>query len=99
MVNDKLCWLQDGIAQQWFDELDNLAFSQVEDETSSVDEGEHVERHFQDDRVHFDCSISISPGTAEVSTILIINSLSTLFSQQNKLHPFRTLIKKYGIFS
>ncbi|XP_042376894.1 uncharacterized protein LOC121970328 isoform X2 [Zingiber officinale] len=70
---------KDGIAQQWFDELDNLAFSQVEDETSSLDEGEHVERQFQDDRVHFNCSIGISPGTAEVvvSTVLYLKLKKT----------------------
>ncbi|PRQ25561.1 putative transcription factor WD40-like family [Rosa chinensis] len=57
-----------GAAQQWYDELDNLAFSlstpeselNVEDDCTTSDIG------FQDERVHIDCAVNTSPGTSEV---------------------------------
>ncbi|XP_062019533.1 uncharacterized protein LOC133736114 isoform X1 [Rosa rugosa] len=57
-----------GAAQQWYDELDNLAFSlstpeselNVEDDRTTSDIG------FQDARVHIDCAVNTSPGTSEV---------------------------------
>ncbi|XP_008776209.2 uncharacterized protein LOC103696382 isoform X2 [Phoenix dactylifera] len=56
-----------GVAQQWFDELDNLAFSKPELEADIQDEEVPPGRGFQDkDKVHFDCAVSISPGTGEV---------------------------------
>lgn len=56
-----------GVAQQWFDELDNLAFSE-----SHTDSGAQVEEQITDHslhdmrKAHFDCAVNISPGTSEV---------------------------------
>ncbi|CAL9049195.1 uncharacterized protein LOC135585727 isoform X1 [Musa acuminata AAA Group] len=62
-----------GVAQQWFDELDNLAFSKMEDEPCSEDGEELPEEHFQvKDKIHFDCSLTISPGTAEVVVSAVV---------------------------
>ncbi|XP_019709474.1 uncharacterized protein [Elaeis guineensis] len=56
-----------GVAQQWFDELDNLAFSKPGLEEDIQDEEVPPDRSFQDkDKVHFDCAVNISPGTSEV---------------------------------
>ncbi|KAG1338013.1 hypothetical protein COCNU_04G003190 [Cocos nucifera] len=56
-----------GVAQQWFDELDNLAFSKPGLEEDIQDEEIPPDRSFQDkDKVHFDCAVNISPGTSEV---------------------------------
>lgn len=57
-----------GAAQQWYDELDNLAFSlstpeselNVDDDCTTSDIG------FQDGKVHIDCAVNTSPGTSEV---------------------------------
>ncbi|XP_050381648.1 uncharacterized protein LOC126798668 isoform X2 [Argentina anserina] len=57
-----------GAAQNWYDELDNLAFSlstseselNVEDNSTTSDNG------FQDAKVHIDCAVNTSPGTSEV---------------------------------
>lgn len=56
-----------GVAQQWFDELDNLAFSKPGLEADIQYEEVPPDRSFQDkDKVHFDCVVNISPGTSEV---------------------------------
>lgn len=62
--------------------MDNLAFSKMEDEPCSEDGEELPEEHFQvKDKIHFDCSLTISPGTAEVPIFTILmNSYLKLFS-------------------
>ncbi|GAB2281980.1 hypothetical protein Dimus_016545 [Dionaea muscipula] len=54
-----------GIAQQWYDYLDNLAF-EAESEASTADEKSISARDFEDGRLHFGCTINTSPGTSEV---------------------------------
>ncbi|KAE8692169.1 putative Clavata3/esr-related 41 [Hibiscus syriacus] len=52
-----------GVAQQWYDELDNLAFESelvIEDDNSTMD------TNSQDKRIHIDCIVNTSPGTSEV---------------------------------
>ncbi|XP_010241115.1 PREDICTED: uncharacterized protein LOC104585814 [Nelumbo nucifera] len=56
-----------GVAQQWFDELDNLAFSEPGSESNIQEETDSSDRNFQDEKVvHIDSAVNISPGTSEV---------------------------------
>nr|XP_011458192.1 PREDICTED: uncharacterized protein LOC101310290 [Fragaria vesca subsp. vesca] len=57
-----------GAAQQWYDELDNLAFSlsAPESELNVVDDCTTSDIGFQDAKVHIDCAVNTSPGTSEV---------------------------------
>ncbi|XP_020578416.1 uncharacterized protein LOC110023371 [Phalaenopsis equestris] len=59
-----------GVAQQWFDELDNLAFANPEFESlESSDEVDvkSANKSFEDTgKVHFNCAVNVSPGTSEV---------------------------------
>ena len=60
---------QVGIAQQWYDELDNLAFSEVAEEPTSAHGGDDksADQSYQDQRrVQFTCAVNVSPGTCEV---------------------------------
>ncbi|GMH25872.1 hypothetical protein Nepgr_027715 [Nepenthes gracilis] len=54
-----------GVSQQWYDELDNLAFS-TEPDISTEEENSTSDRHSEDDSVHIDCAVNTSPGTSEV---------------------------------
>ncbi|KAL5997071.1 hypothetical protein ACLOJK_007999 [Asimina triloba] len=59
-----------GVAQQWYDELDNLAFSKLGLKPNNQDA--EVEENISDissqggNTVHIDCTVNISPGTSEV---------------------------------
>ncbi|KAH0459358.1 hypothetical protein IEQ34_012172 [Dendrobium chrysotoxum] len=59
-----------GVAQQWFDELDNLAFTNAgldSLESSGEVENKSVDKRFQDaGKVHFNCAVNVSPGTSEL---------------------------------
>ncbi|KAF8669869.1 hypothetical protein HU200_051045 [Digitaria exilis] len=58
-----------GIAQQWYDELDNLAFSEVPEEPSTAHGGDEkpADQSYQDQRrVQFACTVNVSPGTCEL---------------------------------
>jgi len=58
-----------GIAQQWYDELDNLAFSEVAEEPTSAHGGDDksADQSYQDQRrVQFTCAVNVSPGTCEL---------------------------------
>ncbi|CAI0465833.1 unnamed protein product [Linum tenue] len=57
------------VAQKWYDELDNLAFSSaaesetiVEDDDSTIADTEN----FEDDKVRIHCAVNTSPGLSEV---------------------------------
>ncbi|KAE8692165.1 ABC transporter C family member 13 [Hibiscus syriacus] len=52
-----------GVAQQWYDELDNLAF---ESELVIEDDNATMDTNSQDKRIHIDCIVNTSPGTSEV---------------------------------
>ncbi|KAK2637092.1 hypothetical protein Ddye_031884 [Dipteronia dyeriana] len=55
-----------GAAQQWYDDLDNLAFSTTESELTVEDDNETSDLRSQDERVHIGCAVNTSPGTSEV---------------------------------
>ncbi|XP_057997273.1 uncharacterized protein LOC110644114 isoform X2 [Hevea brasiliensis] len=55
-----------GVAQQWYDDLDNLAFSTPEYEITGEDGNTTSDVKSEDGRVHIDCAINTSPGTSEV---------------------------------
>ncbi|EEF41258.1 catalytic, putative [Ricinus communis] len=55
-----------GVAQQWYDDLDNLAFSTPESEMVKEDSCASSDVKSEDKRVHIDCSVNTSPGTSEV---------------------------------
>ncbi|XP_072974965.1 uncharacterized protein [Typha angustifolia] len=77
-----------GVAQQWFDELDNLAFTRPEVESEIQGEDALPDRSFQDsNRVHFDCAVNISPGKSEVvvSAVLYLKIKKTLDDDQKAL--------------
>ncbi|KAK1290680.1 hypothetical protein QJS10_CPB18g01992 [Acorus calamus] len=90
-----------GVAQQWFDELDNLAFSQ----SSIENETKFQERNSQTDKtVHIDCAVNISPGTSEVvvSAVLYLKlteSESSIVNDEysKTLERMLDLLKNKGI--
>ncbi|KAF3332986.1 NHL repeat-containing protein 2 [Carex littledalei] len=56
-----------GVTQQWFDELDNLAFVEVEDDKTHNKREELISEIAIDKRkAQFDCAVQTSPGTCEV---------------------------------
>ncbi|KAM4117249.1 hypothetical protein ACJW30_02G109400 [Castanea mollissima] len=55
-----------GVAQQWYDELDSLAFSTPETELTVEDDNITKDNKFQDEGVHINCAVNTSPGTSEV---------------------------------
>lgn len=55
-----------GVAQQWYDDLDNLSFTTTEPELTVEDNNTAKDNKFQDDRVHINCAVNTSPGTSEV---------------------------------
>ncbi|KAJ4956279.1 hypothetical protein NE237_013062 [Protea cynaroides] len=56
-----------GVAQQWFDELDNLAFSTPGSELSVQDENRIQDTNFEETTtVLIDSAVHLSPGTSEV---------------------------------
>ncbi|KAK9282548.1 hypothetical protein L1049_005469 [Liquidambar formosana] len=55
-----------GVAQQWYDELDNLAFETTESKLNVEEDNISLDGNFQDDQVHIDCAVKTSPGTSEV---------------------------------
>ncbi|XP_020531063.1 uncharacterized protein LOC18447216 isoform X2 [Amborella trichopoda] len=56
-----------GTAQQWFDELDNLAFVNPEPASElDIEEEASSEKLGEDHASHIECAVDISPGTSEV---------------------------------
>ncbi|XAR60981.1 hypothetical protein NMG60_11034547 [Bertholletia excelsa] len=53
-----------GVAQQWYDELDNLAFATPEAELSA--EEENISCENTEEGLCIDCAVHTSPGTSEV---------------------------------
>ncbi|KAL3647646.1 hypothetical protein CASFOL_008614 [Castilleja foliolosa] len=55
-----------GVAQQWYDEIDNLSFLTPEEETSKEEEESRRQgEEIQDGRVRIGCTVNTSPGTSE----------------------------------
>ena len=65
---------QVGVAQQSYDELDNLAslISPPESELNEEDDSTTSEVGFQNGKVFIDCVVNTSPGTSEVCTSVYI---------------------------
>uniref|UniRef100_A0A453RZW9 NHL repeat-containing protein 2 n=1 Tax=Aegilops tauschii subsp. strangulata TaxID=200361 RepID=A0A453RZW9_AEGTS len=57
-----------GIAQQWYDEIDNLAFSEAAEEPAVIkgDDKPADESHQDQKSVHFTCAVNVSPGSCEL---------------------------------
>ncbi|XP_059446321.1 uncharacterized protein LOC132177862 isoform X2 [Corylus avellana] len=62
-----------GVAQQWYDELDNLAFTTPEPELIVEDNNTTKDNKFQDERVHINCAVNTSPGTSEVIICAVLH--------------------------
>ncbi|XVF32224.1 hypothetical protein REPUB_Repub17cG0062800 [Reevesia pubescens] len=58
-----------GAAQQWYDELDNLAFSAPESELVIEDDNATTDANSVNERIHINCVVNTSPGTSEVYTL------------------------------
>lgn len=73
--------IQVGVAQQWYDELDNLAFATPDTELTVEDNNTTKDNKYQDERVHINCAVNSSPGTSEVCLLnfLYFYLLFTLF--------------------
>ncbi|XP_051118786.1 uncharacterized protein LOC127242999 isoform X2 [Andrographis paniculata] len=54
-----------GLAQQWYDELDNLTFAIPDEESRTEDKNEIPIEETPDGRVRIGCTIDTSPGTSE----------------------------------
>jgi hypothetical protein len=70
--------MQVGVAQQWYDELDNLAFSTQEQELTVEDDNITKDNKFQDERVCINCSVNTSPGTSEVCLFIFCSYICLL---------------------
>ncbi|KAF3785885.1 NHL repeat-containing protein 2 [Nymphaea thermarum] len=55
-----------GVAQQWYDELDNLAFASTNAVSELNDEQAEFGNPQGDRSAHIDCCVSTSPGTSEI---------------------------------
>ncbi|KAJ6403793.1 hypothetical protein OIU84_012072 [Salix udensis] len=55
-----------GVSQQWYDELDNLAFSTPGLEMAIEEDDATSDVQYQDERLHIDCAVNTSPGTSEL---------------------------------
>ncbi|XP_021907375.1 uncharacterized protein LOC110821742 isoform X2 [Carica papaya] len=54
-----------GAAQQWYDDLDNLAFSTPESELTIEDADVPLDMKSGDEQVHINCAVNTSPGSSE----------------------------------
>ncbi|KAL3517787.1 hypothetical protein ACH5RR_020376 [Cinchona calisaya] len=55
-----------GVAQQWYDEIDHLAFTSSEAGPNTAVETTTSNSLMNDGRICFDCTIATSPGTSEI---------------------------------
>lgn len=70
--------MQVGIAQQWYDEIDHLAFSTSEIEATIEEATMSCGEEIPEGKVEISCSVNSSPGTSEVhilpnNFLLILN--------------------------
>jgi hypothetical protein len=70
--------IQVGVAQQWYDELDNLAFATPDTELTVEDNNTTKDNKYQDERVHINCAVNSSPGTSEVCLLIFCISICFL---------------------
>ncbi|CAK9323623.1 unnamed protein product [Citrullus colocynthis] len=67
-----------GSAQQWYDELDSLAFSPQESEM--VEDNVRAHNYIGDNKIRIECAVNTSPGTSEV----IVNAALYLRLRRNQ---------------
>lgn len=58
--------MQVGVAQQWYDEIDHLAFSTPEIEATLEEGTMSLGEKIPEGKVEISCSVNSSPGTSEV---------------------------------
>lgn len=80
--------MQIGVAQQWYDELDNLAFSTPETALADEENETTADTSCQDDRIHIHSAVNTSPGTSEVCSIRFVLSPFYLFVKFHLLLKF-----------
>ncbi|PIN03170.1 hypothetical protein CDL12_24309 [Handroanthus impetiginosus] len=93
-----------GVAQQWYDEIDNLSFSTPQDESLMEENIRTPGEEVQDGRVRIGCTINTSPGTSEVIIYAALylrlkkNSNSHIDSQGNKAARIADILDPKGKF-
>ncbi|XP_010547061.1 PREDICTED: uncharacterized protein LOC104818950 [Tarenaya hassleriana] len=59
-----------GVSQQWYDELDNLAFQTLNDEVAAEEESDDKDKpsevNSDEKHVNINCIVNISPGTSQL---------------------------------
>lgn len=70
--------MQVGVSQQWYDELDNLAFSTPDVDLAVENDKIKKEISFQDERIHFRSAVNTSPGTSEVCSLVFLLPLASV---------------------
>jgi hypothetical protein len=89
-----------GIAQQWYDEIDNLAFSEAAEEPT-VHEGDDKpadECHQDQKSVHFTCAVNVSPGTCELvaSAALYLKVDRTKANHEDQKVVIKRILRCHG---
>lgn len=64
--------VQAGVAQQWYDELGDLAAPQPESEINVQDDNLDKNSMVEDEKVRISCGVITSPGTGEVCLSLLV---------------------------
>ncbi|KAL7113285.1 hypothetical protein ACP275_04G053100 [Erythranthe tilingii] len=54
-----------GVAQQWYDEIDNLSFSTPQEESSTIEQSKIPGEELQEGKLRIRCTVNTSPGTSE----------------------------------
>ena len=63
--------VQVGVAQQWYDELDDLASPKPESEMAVEDDNLTKNLVAEDEKVRINCCVFTSPGTSEVCLFVL----------------------------
>ncbi|KAM0876182.1 hypothetical protein ACQ4PT_036287 [Festuca glaucescens] len=89
-----------GIAQQWYDEIDNLAFSEAAEEPAvhKGDDKPADESHRDQKSVQFTCAINVSPGTCELvaSAALYLKIDRTKAEHQDQKAAIKRILQCHG---
>lgn len=78
---------QVGSSQQWYDELDNLAFDHEEEKADPLEDKADPQEDLSDDRIHIDCCVSTSPGASEVNLLYMLFLYLSEPTYENKNNP------------
>lgn len=89
-----------GIAQQWYDEIDNLAFSEAAEEPAvhKGDDKPADESHQDQKSVQFTCAINVSPGTCELvaSAALYLKIDRTKAEHEDQKAAIKRILQCHG---